>query len=117
MSQLPSLYGLAYMAALLLSFYAGFYIVMSTARGYSFREKMRYGVTAGLLSTKFIIFIATLLGIDHVFLVVGLGPLHVPVTANLILFMSNLAATLSINWERLKQHLTVSEEEYWALLE
>jgi len=109
-SPLLELY-IAYMFGLVLSFYLGFYIVMKYYSG-SFRERIRYSITAGLLATKFVIAIASLLGIDHVLFIVRIGVLRIPVTANLILFISNLLAVLSLNWERISKYLTISEEEY-----
>ncbi len=90
---------------------------MKHSYGYPFKTKIKYGVTAGLLSTKFVIAIASLLGIDHVFLILRVGILRIPVSANLLLFISNLSAVLSLNWERIKPLLTITEEEYEQLLQ
>ncbi len=101
-----------YMLGLILSFYLGFYVVLKHSYGYPFKTKIRYSITAGLLSTKFVIVIASLLGIDHLFFYLRIGCLKLPVTANLLLFISNLLAVTSLNWERIKPLLTVTEEEY-----
>ncbi len=108
---------IAYMFALVLSFFAGFYIIMKHVRGYPIKVKIRYAVTAGLLASKFVIAIAWLLGIDHVFLYMRIGILRIPISSNLLLFISSLLTTLSLNWETLQKHLTISEEEYQQLFE
>jgi len=104
------------MFALLFSFYLGFTIVLLYFRGAPFKTRIKYGVTAGLLSTKFVIFIATMLGIDHLFFYLRIGRLVLPITANLILFTSNLLAVLSLNWERISKYLTITEEEYLEII-
>lgn len=105
-----------YMFALLLSFYLGFYIVMKYYQG-SLRQKIRYSITAGLLSVKFVIVIASLLGIDHILFYLIIGKLWIPITSNLLLFISSMMATLSLNWDKIQKQLTISEEEYQALFE
>ena len=112
MNSLPHEYYIAYMFALLFSFYLGFTIIMKFLANYPVKTRIKYSITAGLLATKFIVFIATLLGIDHMFFILRIGVLRIPVTANLVLFVSNLLAVLSLNWERLKPLFTISEEEY-----
>ena len=115
--QLHPSYYIMYMFALILSFFMGFWIIMKYLHGYPMKSKIRYSITAGLLATKFVITIATLLGIDHVFLIIRIGVLWLPITANLILLISNLFAVLSLNWERIKPHFTITEEEYQQLFE
>lgn len=106
---------LVYLFALLFSFYLGFTIVLIYLREAPLKPRIRYAVTAGLLSTKFVIFIATMLGIDHLFFYLRIGRIIIPVTANLILFLSNLLAVLSLNWDRVNKYLTISEEEYMEI--
>lgn len=103
---------IVYLFALLFSFYLGFTIVLIYLREAPLKPRIKYAVTAGLLSTKFVIFIATMLGIDHLFFYLRIGRLVIPVTSNLILFTSNLLAVLSLNWERISRYLTITEEEY-----
>lgn len=105
-----------YMFALLLAFYMGFWIIMKYYQG-GLREKFKYSITAGLLSVKFVVVIASLLGIDHVILYLIIGRLWIPVTSNGLLFLSSLLTTLSVNWERLSKYFTISEEEYQSLFE
>ncbi len=112
---LPSLsVYIVYLFSLLLAFYLGFYIVMKNSYGYSFHKKIRYSITAGLLSTKFIVFIATLLGIDHVFFIIVVAHrITIPVTANMILLLGNLLAVISLNWERISSWFnSLFEEEF-----
>lgn len=104
------------MLGLIMSFYLGFYIIMRYYQG-SFKTKIRHSITAGLLGTKFVIVVACLLGIDKTLLNIRIGAIHLPITANLLLFISNLLATLSLNWEKIKPHFTITEEEYQAILE
>ncbi len=106
----------SYMFALILSFFLGFYIIMKYYQG-SFKQKIRYSITAGLLAAKFVIVIASLLGIDHVFFYLRIGVLKIPITSNLLLFISSLLTTLSLNWDRLSKYLSISEEEYQTILE
>ncbi len=105
-----------YMFALLLSFYLGFYIIMKYYQG-SLKDKIRYSITAGLLSVKFVIAVASVLGIDHLLFYLIIGKLWIPITSNGLLFTSSLLATLSLNWEKLQKHFTISEKEYESLLE
>ena len=106
----------SYMFALILSFFLGFYIIMKYYQG-NFKQKIRYSITAGLLAAKFVIAIASLLGIDHVFLYIRIGVLRIPISSNLLLFISSLFASLSLNWDKIQKHLTISEEEYQQLFE
>ncbi len=117
--QIPQLhpnYYIAYMFALILSFFLAFYIIMKYYQG-PFKTKIRYSITAGLLASKFVIVIASLLGIDHLFLYIRIGILRIPITSNLLLFISSTLATLSLNWDKIQKHLTISEEEYQQLFE
>ena len=107
---------IVYLFALLFSFYLGFTIVLIYLREAPLKPRIKYAVTAGLLSTKFVIFIATMLGIDHLFFYLRIGRLVLPITANLILFTSNLLAVLSLNWERISKYLTITEEEYLEII-
>ena len=107
---------IVYLFALLFSFYLGFTIVLIYLREAPLKPRIKYAVTAGLLSTKFVIFIATMLGIDHLFFYLRIGRLVIPVTSNLILFTSNLLAVLSLNWERISKYLTITEEEYLEII-
>ena len=116
MNSLPHEYYIAYMFALLFSFYLGFTIIMKFLANYPVKTRIKYSITAGLLATKFIVFIATLLGIDHMFFILRIGVLRIPVTANLVLFVSNLLAVLSLNWEKVSKMLSISEEEYLEII-
>jgi len=107
---------IAYMYALILSFFLAFWIIIKYYQG-SPSQKIRYSITAGLLATKFVIAIASLLGIDHVFIYIRIGVLRIPITSNLLLFISSLFASLSLNWDKIQKHLTISEEEYQQLFE
>ena len=115
--QLTSIY-IAYMFALILSFFLGFWIILKYLREYPIKTRIKYSITAGLLAAKFVIIIASLFGVDHVFLLIRIGRvLVIPISANLILLLSNLLVTISLNWDKLQKHFTVSEEEYQALFE
>ena len=105
-----------YMFALLFSFYLGFYIVMKYYQG-SLRQKIRYSITAGLLSVKFVIVIASLLGIDHILFYLIIGKLWIPITSNGLLFLSSLLTTMSLNWDKISKQLTINEEEYMKIFE
>ncbi|MCD6300910.1 MAG: hypothetical protein J7L82_02450 [Staphylothermus sp.] len=107
---------IAYMYALILSFFLGFYIIIKNYQGNP-GQKIRYSITAGLLATKFVIAIASLLGIDHVFLYLRIGVLRIPISSNLLLFISSLMATISLNWEKINKHLTITEKEYQQIVE
>ena len=104
------------MLALILSFYLGFFIIMKYFQG-DLKQKIKYSITAGLLSVKFVIVVASVLGIDHLLFYLVIGRLWIPVTSNLILFISSMFTTISLNWDKLQKHLTITEEEYQSLFE
>ena len=112
----PQLLNITYMFALLLSFYLSFWIIMKYYQG-DLKQKFKYSITAGLLSVKFVIVVASILGINHLLFYLVIGRIRVPITSNLLLFLSSLLTTISLNWNKLQKHLTITEEEYQAFFE
>ena len=115
MNSLPLELYIAYMFGLVFSFFLGFTIIMRFLVNYPVKIRIRYSITAGLLATKFIIVMASLLGIDRTLVIIRIGRLYIPITANLLLFTSNMLTVLSLNWEKVSKMLSISEEEYMEI--
>jgi len=105
-----------YMFALIIGFYLGFYIIFKYSNA-GFTQRVRYGLTAGLLSTKFVIIIASVLGIDKPLYHITIGrTLSFTITANTILFISSLTTMLLVNINTVSKYLTITEDEWNKIL-